>query len=150
VRGARIGSLNAVADSETQDHPGQRLGLPPQGPGSLASWPRRIVALLLDWFPSLAVASLLQGMLGLTRDQAAFLPLLIFFLEVTFFTVLVGGSFGQIATRLVVARLDGRPLGLLRAAARSLLTCLVVPPVVFNRDNRGLHDLAVGTVVLNR
>ena len=29
---------------------------------------------------------------------------------------------------------------------RTFLICLVIPPVVFNRDNRGLHDLAVGTI----
>lgn len=116
----------------------------------MASWRRRIAAIFLDWIPSLMVGSLLQGMLGLSRDQATFLPLVVFFLEVTLFTALVGGSFGQIATRLVVVRIDGKPLGLLRSAVRSLLICLVVPPVVFNQDNRGLHDLAVGTVVINR
>jgi hypothetical protein len=31
-----------------------------------------------------------------------------------------------------------------------MLICLVVPPLVFNRDNRGLHDLAVKTVSLRR
>jgi uncharacterized RDD family membrane protein YckC len=116
----------------------------------VATWRRRIAALFLDWIPSLMVASLLQGALGLTPDQASFLPLVVFFLEATVFTALVGGSFGQVATRIAVVRLDGRPLGLLRPALRTLLICLVVPPVVFNQDNRGLHDLAVGTIVVNR
>jgi uncharacterized RDD family membrane protein YckC len=26
----------------------------------------------------------------------------------------------------------------------------VIPPLVFNRDSRGLHDLAAGTVVIRR
>ena len=116
----------------------------------MATWRRRFAAIFLDWIPSVMVGSLLQGTLGLTRDQATFLPLVVFFLEVTFFTALVGGSFGQIATRLAVVRIDGKPLGLLRSALRTLLICLVVPPVVFNQDNRGLHDMAAGTIVVNR
>ena len=139
-----------MADPETQDHPGQRLGLPAQGPGSIASWPVRMLALLVDWIPSLLVANLLAGLWGLTSDQAAFLPLAVFFAEVTLFTALTGSSFGQLATRLTVARLDGTRLSLGRAALRTLLICLVIPPVVFNSDNRGLHDIAAGTVLLRR
>ncbi len=116
----------------------------------MASWPRRILALLVDWLPSLMVAGLLERALDLSRDQGTFLPLLVFLVEATFFTALAGGSFGQLATRLAVVRLDGRPVGLLRALARTFLICLVIPPVVFNSDNRGLHDIAVGSVVLTR
>ena len=50
----------------------------------------------------------------------------------------------------VVVRLDGKPVNLLQALGRTLLICLVVPPLVFNRDNRGLHDLAFGTIALRR
>jgi uncharacterized RDD family membrane protein YckC len=59
-------------------------------------------------------------------------------------------SFGQLAVRIVVVRLDNRPVSILNALVRTVLICLVIPPVVFNRDNRGLHDLAVGTITLNR
>ena len=65
-------------------------------------------------------------------------------------TALLGGSFGQLALRIVVARLDGRPVNLLQALGRTALICLVVPPLIFNRDNRGLHDLAFGTIALNQ
>ena len=37
-----------------------------------------------------------------------------------------------------------------QALGRTALICLVVPPLVFNRDNRGLHDLAFGTIALRR
>jgi uncharacterized RDD family membrane protein YckC len=52
--------------------------------------------------------------------------------------------------QLRVARIDGHAVPLLRSLLRSFLVCLVVPPLVFNRDNRGLHDLAAGTVVIRR
>jgi uncharacterized RDD family membrane protein YckC len=38
----------------------------------------------------------------------------------------------------------------LQAFVRTLLICLVIPPLVFNRDQRGLHDLATGTVPIRR
>ena len=59
---------------------------------------------------------------------------------------LSGGSFGQLATRLRVVRTDGsgRPLGLLTALLRQVLICLVIPPLVFRPDGRGLHDMIPG------
>ena len=46
-------------------------------------------------------------------------------------------------------RVDGKPVTLLVALVRTLLICLVVPPVIFNRDHRGLHDLVAGTVTVD-
>jgi uncharacterized RDD family membrane protein YckC len=31
---------------------------------------------------------------------------------------------------------------------RALLLCLVLPAVVYDKDRRGIHDLAAGTIVL--
>ena len=108
---------------------GQRLGLPEAGRGSVATWSRRILALVVDWFASLLVASAVEGSL---------------------LTALVGGSFGQLVLRVAVVRLDRRPVSLLVAVVRTLLICLVVPPVIYNRDRRGLHDLVAGTVTVRR
>jgi len=43
--------------SEEFRFPGNRLGLPEHGPGSVASWGRRILALLLDWLIAGLIAS---------------------------------------------------------------------------------------------
>ena len=64
-------------------------------------------------------------------------------------TGLAGGSAGQIARGLRVVRLDGRPLGLPRAALRTLLLLLLVPALIWDRDGRGLHDKAADSVVVN-
>jgi uncharacterized RDD family membrane protein YckC len=133
-----------------QDYPGQRLGLPEDGTRSVAGWGRRIAALFVDWFASLLVAHLVAAYAGAGADVERLLPLLVFFLEATLFTAVAGGSFGQLALRIAVVRLDGRPVTVFQALVRTALICLVVPPVVFNRDNRGLHDLAVGTITLVR
>ena len=130
---------------------GQRLGLPAEGPGAVASWGRRVLALVIDWLASLLVAGALAGR-GVTGSTGwrAWLPMLVFLLEAGFLTALVGGSFGKLATGLRVAQVDGsgRPLDLLRSLLRAVLICLVVPPVIYRPDGRGLHDLAVGTATV--
>ncbi len=129
---------------------GQRLGLPATGRGSIASWRRRVIALVVDWFTSLLAAALIGQALGVSAAWADWLPLVVFWLESALGTALAGGSFGQLALRVQVRRLDGTRLDPVGALLRSLLICLVVPAVVYNRDNRGLHDLAVRSVVINR
>lgn len=112
-----------------------------------ASWARRIVALFVDWIASTLVVMLLIGPAGWSEDRyAGFYTLGVFTLESALFTALVGGSFGQLATRVRVVRTDThRPPDLLRALLRSVLVCLVIPPLVFKPDGRGLHDMATGT-----
>ncbi len=133
-----------------QEYAGQRLGLPASGPGSVAGWGRRIAALFIDWIASSLVAALIGRFYTLSPDEARFLPLVIFWLESSLFTGIAGASFGQLALRVAVVRVDGRPPTMLKALLRQLLICLVIPPVVFNRDNRGLHDMAADTVTVIR
>lgn len=131
-------------------YPGSRLGLPADGPRSVASWGRRILALVVDWFASLLVAAAILGGAVWGQGWEAWAPMGVFALEAGVLTALMGGSFGQLLMRIVVVRVDGRPLGLLQALGRTVLICLVVPPLIFNRDNRGLHDLAFKTIALRR
>lgn len=142
-----------MADLETQDYSGQRLGLPQQGAGAVASWPRRLLGIAIDWAASWLVAIVLFPA-ALTDEATTAADLLVVPLvavaQSVFFIALLGGSFGHLACRMVVVRLDRRPLGLLRPLVRSLLVYLVIPPLVFNQDNRGLHDIAAGTVLVNR
>lgn len=107
-----------------------------------ASWLRRIGALAIDWVASTFVAIAIIGLDRYGRTGGAgFVPLLVFWAETTLGVVLAGGSFGQLATRIRVRRTDGSPLGPGRAALRQLAVCLVIPPLVFRPDGRGLHDL---------
>ena len=138
------------ADS-AERYPGQRLGMPESGPGSLAPWRARIVALLVDWAVSMVIALLLFGRGVLTdSDWHSWMILLVFFLESGTGTMFFGGSVGQLLAKLAVVRLDREPLGPLRAYGRAALVCLVLPALVIGADRRGLHDLAAGTAVINR
>ena len=96
------------------------------------------------------------GVLGLgdyTRpgSNASWVVLGIFAAEVTLLTALTGGSFGQLIVRVRVLTTEGRPLSLLLALIRTLLICLVVPPLVFKpASGRGLHDLWTGSAAYER
>jgi uncharacterized RDD family membrane protein YckC len=116
-----------------------------------ASWGRRILALFVDWFASTLVVIGFIGLGGWSEDPyAGFYTLGVFALETTLLNAFAGGSFGKLATRLRTVRADGdpRPIDPLRSLARSLMVCLVVPPLVFRPDGRGLHDMAVGSATV--
>lgn len=104
-----------------------------------ASWLFRVGALVLDWMACYGVAAFIL------RDvqSRAFAPvnLGLFLLESALGIALAGASFGQKLLRITVHQVDGRPLSLVRALERQLLVCLVIPPLVFRADGRGLHDL---------
>ena len=120
-----------------------------------ASGGRRILALFVDWLASTMVVMLFVGgpeayYSQETGSAASFYTLTVFVLESAFLTALAGGSFGQLATRLRVVRYDGsgRPVDLLRALLRQVLVALVIPPLVFKPDGRGLHDLVAGSATV--
>jgi uncharacterized RDD family membrane protein YckC len=112
-----------------------------------ASWVRRTAALFVDWIASTLVVILVIGPAGWSEDRfSGFYTLGVYVAESALLTALVGGSFGQLATRIRVIRTDTRrPPDLLRALLRSVMICLVIPPLVFKPDGRGLHDMATGT-----
>ena len=49
-----------------------------------------------------------------------------------------------------VATLSGRWVGLWRPIVRTALLVLVTPAVIWDPDQRGLHDKAAGTVLVRR
>lgn len=133
------------------DYPGQRFGLPPNGSGAVAGWGRRLLALAIDWALSMLSAAAFAGRQVWSGGGAVgWLPLAVFAAEATLLTALLGGSAGQLLTGVLVRRTSGRPLDLLRALGRTLLLCLVIPPVIYNRDQQGLHDLAVDSIAVRR
>jgi len=129
--------------------PGQRLGLPEHGPGAVAGWGRRLLALTVDWFGSLMVVGAFLGTdLWSGSAESQWAPLAVFAAERWLLTSLSGGSAGQLLLRVRVVRTDGSRLDPGRALVRTVLLCLVIPPVVYNRDQRGLHDLAADSVTV--
>ncbi|MEA5116284.1 MAG: RDD family protein [Propionicimonas sp.] len=140
-----------MSDVETEEYPGQSLGLPEHGRGSLASWRARLAALLVDWGTSMIVAVAAFGV-GVLRDQGwrAWMILAVFFVQKAVLTALAGGSFGQILARVQVVRVEGGPIGWWRALVRTAMVCAVLPAVGIGAERRGLDDLVLGTVVVSR
>jgi hypothetical protein len=133
------------------EHPGASLGLPPTGRGSLASWRTRIAALVVDWAASMVVATLIFGTGALRGGgMLGFTVLGVYVLEKWVLTWLASGSFGQLLARIAVVLVGGGAVGWWRALARSVMVGLVVPAVVVGAERRGLDDLVLGTVVVNR
>ncbi|MCX6405142.1 MAG: hypothetical protein NTW81_06580 [Actinobacteria bacterium] len=75
--------------------PLNRLGLPENGPGSLAGLGRRITAFSLDYFASMAVAHLIGGNIDPLGNSFRILTLEVMFAQMVFLTALTGSSFGQ-------------------------------------------------------
>ena len=121
-----------------------RLGLPVRGPGSLAGLGRRLVALAIDWLLCLAISAAFA-------DGAPMATLGIFALENVLLVGTVGFTIGHRLLGLRVRDLatPGVP-GLLKAAVRTVLLCLVIPAVVWDAEGRSLHDRAAGTVIVRR
>jgi uncharacterized RDD family membrane protein YckC len=112
-----------------------------------ASWPRRTAALFVDWVACNLVVVAVIGPRNWSDDRyTGVYTMGVFLLETTLLTALVGGSFGKLVTRVRVVRHDdpSRPVSLLRALVRTVLTFLLIPPLL-TFDGRGLHDLAAGT-----
>jgi len=121
-------------------YPGQLLGLPERGPGSVASMPRRVLALLIDWLLSMVIAY------WLTHSQ--FWTIAVFAVEVYVLTALGGSTVGKRLVGIRTVRIGGGPVGFDWALVRTAILLTVVPPLLTDRDLRGLHDRASDTIVV--
>jgi uncharacterized RDD family membrane protein YckC len=115
----------------------------------VAGFGRRLAALAIDWFVSIAVARILFSSAAYGSPDSSLATLLVFAAEVIVFTWLMAASFGQRVLGLRVVRTQGGPLGLARAALRTLLLCLVIPAIVIDDQGRGLHDRSVDSIVID-
>ena len=121
-------------------YPGERLGLPNEGGGSIGRLGRRIGALFLDY----GAAYLISGFFG--WDPLAILAIFAA-IQIVFIPTLQGSP-GHRIFGLRLVRVDGAWVGLWRPVVRTLLLIVVIPAVIWDIDQRGLHDKAAGTVLL--
>ncbi|WP_462417347.1 RDD family protein [Kytococcus sp. Marseille-QA3725] len=130
-----------------QDHPGQRLGLPSDGPGSIAPFLSRLVALFIDWFACLAITAATWGDLQ-AGGTGQLVTLGIFLLENVLLVATLGSTLGHKILGLQVIRLDDRPVTLVDALVRGVLLCLVVPAIIWDQDHRSAHDWVRRTAIV--
>lgn len=143
----RAGPLGASQGgaADSPGYPGKDLGLPEAGPGAVVGMARRVGALLIDWLVCWVIV------LAAIRPPAAdvgFWTLLLFAAQDYVFTALTGFTVGKLLLRIRVARLDGRMVGFGWGLVRTLLLLTIVPPLIVDKDLRGLHDRAADTAVV--
>jgi uncharacterized RDD family membrane protein YckC len=123
---------------------GASLGLPADGPGSLASFGARVGAFCVDAIGSALVAGLF------TAPRLPGNWSLAVFAAVTVVSLV---AFGQtpgmrlLGLRLAHPRQEGR-LAPWRAVVRTALLLLLVPALLVDADGRGLHDRLTDTAVV--
>lgn len=123
--------------------PGKRLGLPESGARSIARPGRRFAAIVIDW-----ASAVLISVAFFSYDPLA--TLAIFAVAQSVFLVTANGSLGHLLLGMRVVPLLGGYLGVWRPLVRTILLCLVIPAVIWDADQRGMHDRLVGTVLVRR
>jgi uncharacterized RDD family membrane protein YckC len=137
-------SDQAVRKPGAESYPGQRFGLPEEGPRSVAGVGRRLGALIIDWLACSAIAFAVFR----TQRDSQLATYAFFIAEDWLLTALTGYTLGKRLLGIRVARVDGVPVGLVRGLIRTVLLLLVVPPLVLDKDLRGLHDRAARTIAI--
>lgn len=141
LAGSRQAAAGSAAGTRRiSAYPGERFGLPEEGPTSVPGMGRRLVALFIDWIVCAIIAT------GLLHSQ--YWTLAFFAAETWILTALTGTTLGKRLLGMRVARLDGKPVGLGWGLVRTILLLAVVPPLVIDSDRRGLHDKAANTIVV--
>jgi len=133
--------------------PGERLGLPREGAGSVASFSARAAAFAVDVVLAGVVSGLVNAFVtnptGTQRQLAAYAVLGI---EHVLLVALTGQTVGMRLLSLRVVRLADRERpapGLVTALLRTLPLLLTAGlAAFFGRDGRGLHDMVAGSVVV--
>jgi uncharacterized RDD family membrane protein YckC len=133
------------ATNSSPGYPGEGLGLPESGAGSVASMSRRLGAIFIDW---LICTFIVVALIRPARPDVEYWTLLVFAVQDYLLTALTGYTIGKRLLGIRVARLDGKMIGLAWGLVRTLILLTVVPTLLTNRDLRGLHDRASNTAVV--
>lgn len=123
---------------------GEQLGLPEEGPNSIARPGRRVGALAVDWGLSVLIAYglITHGNSPATSNWA----LGVFFVMSVLTAGTIGFTPGKRLFGIRVVALETGTVNPLRAVLRTLLLCLAIPALIWDRDGRGLHDRLAKTV----
>lgn len=134
-------------------YPGQGLGMPRSGRGSVGRFGRRLVGVVVDWVLCLLIASAVFRVPLPFREVASgadsMVVLGVFAVENLLLVGTLGATIGHRVVGLRVMSLDGRvPPRPLQTLVRTALLCLFLPAMFWDKDGRGLHDKAAGTVIV--
>jgi len=136
--------------SQPGEYAGQRLGLPQEGVGSIARFGRRLVAIIIDWTICQLIALVfLKVQLG-HGGPGSFAPLGLFAVMNVLLLPTAGSTIGMRLLGIGLMSVNRRPASIVQVLLRTMLLCLAVPALIWDRDGRGLHDKAAATVLVRR
>lgn len=147
----QAGSLSAASSgpddspSDQEYYPGEDLGLPKTGRGSVSGLGRRLGAIFVDW---LLCTFIVVALIRPHEADVELWTLLIFAAQDFVLTSLTGFTVGKRLFGVRVVKLDGTWVGPIWGLLRTVALLTVVLPLVVNRDQRGLHDRASNTIVI--
>lgn len=135
------------------DYRGRDLGLPRSGPGSVAGFGIRLAGVLVDWgLAALIARGLFSVPLPFAQPPATgaqgFVVLGVFALMHVLLVGTIGCTIGHRLMGLQVRSLAQGRVMPVQAVVRTILLCLFIPAVVWDRDGRGLHDKVPNTVIV--
>ncbi|MFJ9820268.1 RDD family protein [Streptomyces sp. NPDC101151] len=141
LSGPRAAMEDAGADF---GYRGEQLGLPEEGPNSIARPGRRLGALAVDWGLCVLIAYglITKGHSPATSNWA----LLVFFVMSALTVGTLGYTPGKRLFGVRVVDLRTGTVNPLRSLLRTVLLCLAIPALIWDRDGRGLHDRLAQTV----
>lgn len=113
----------------------------PAGPAAGNFWGRRLAAIIVDWFASMAVS------VGFFAGHPM-ATLGIFALTTIVLQGTLGSTIGHRLVGVGTRTAQGTVPGLSRALVRTGALCLVLPPVITDAEGRGLHERWSGTYVV--
>jgi uncharacterized RDD family membrane protein YckC len=111
---------------------------------------KRIVALIFDWAAAIFVVQILPNAPVYATQSNAVWTLVVFAVQITLFTWLIGASFGQkiVGLKVIDSNLNRNP-SLLKSLIRTVLIVLVIPPLLADAEGRGLHDRLAKTKIIS-
>jgi uncharacterized RDD family membrane protein YckC len=142
--GARTGSSSA--------YPGERLGMPRAGAGSMGRFGRRLVGVVIDWVLCSLIATALFGVplpfTAVATGTQSLIVLAIFAVENLLLVGTLGSTLGHRVVGLRVLSTDGAAARPFQVLVRTALLILFLPAMFWDKDGRGLHDKAAGTLIV--
>ena len=147
-----LGSTGLGAQGQGQGQwRGQRLGLPEDGPGSVASFGAKAGAFVVDVLLAGLVGSLVNTVVtdptDVQRNAAGYVAFAVLYVGSLVLTAQTPGM-RLVGLRVLPLKGSRATVGLVPALLRTAVLATLLPALISDGDARGLHDKAAGTVVV--
>lgn len=122
--------------------------MPREGAGAIGRFGRRALGALIDWTLCQLVAYAVFSVPFGEAGPHSFVPLALFAVENLLLVGTLGYTIGHRIVGLQVRSLSGGAARPLQVLVRTVLLCLFLPAMFWDKDGRGLHDKSAGTVIV--